>query len=272
MRRGAWTVAVVAAALPIAAQPAVAQPAVAQQLQTDASYTWSERVAAGHTVRVQNVNGAVIVGESTGDKVEISATKRWRRGDPSLVRIETTLLSDGSVRSCAIWDDRPSCDEREARRTARRTNRDNDVSVEFRVLVPRGVKLDVGTVNGGVMVDGVSADVDASIVNGEITVTTTGGRVNASSVNGGITARLGRIDTDGSMEFSTVNGNVTLEVPADFGGDVDLSTVFGSLNTNFEITLRGRIDRRELRTHVGRAGGPRIKLETVHGNVEIRKR
>jgi DUF4097 and DUF4098 domain-containing protein YvlB len=176
---------------------------------------------------------------------------------------------------CALWGTNSTCDERGSHsrgdRDDRRT-RNNDVNVEFRVLVPKGVKVSVETVNGEVAVDGVTSDVSAETVNGEVDVTTTGGRVNASNVNGNVRARLGRIDSDGDMHFETVNGSVIVEFNGEFGGDVDLETVNGSLNTNFEMTVSGRLDPKHLRAHIGKPGGPRLKLETVNGNVELRRR
>jgi len=109
-------------------------------------------------------------------------------------------------------------------------------------------------------------------VNGEVDVSTTGGPVNAGTTNGNVRARMGHVETDDRMDFTTVNGNVIVEFTGDFGGDVDLSTVNGSLNTNFEMTLSGRLDPKHLRSHIGKPGGPRLKLETVNGNVELRRR
>jgi hypothetical protein len=65
---------------------------------------------------------------------------------------------------------------------------------------------------------------------------------------------------------------VIVDFTGDFGGDVDLQTVNGSLFTNFEMTVSGRLDPKHLRAHIGKPGGPRLKLETVNGNVELRKR
>jgi len=96
--------------------------------------------------------------------------------------------------------------------------------------------------------------------------------VNAQNVNGNVRARLGRVDSDGDMKFETVNGSVIVEFNGDFGGDVDLETVNGSLNTNFEMTVSGRLDPKHLRAHIGKPGGPRLKLETVNGSVELRRR
>jgi DUF4097 and DUF4098 domain-containing protein YvlB len=114
--------------------------------------------------------------------------------------------------------------------------------------------------------------VEAETVNGEVDVATSGGQVNASNVNGGVRARLGTLAPDGRMKFETVNGSVSVEFAGDSGADVELETVNGTINTNFEMTVSGRMDPKHLRAHVGRPGGPRISLETVNGSVELKRR
>lgn len=257
----------------------IALPAAGQQRQqtqsNDNTFNWNGRISAGHWIRVKNLNGGITVGAASGDNVEIVATKRWRKGDPAVVHFTASQLGE-NVLVCALWGDNSTCDERGYRTRGDRDDhrmRNNDVSVDFRVLVPKGVKVSVETVNGAVSVDGVSSDVEAGTINGQVDVSTTGGRVNASNVNGDVRARLGRIENDASgMSFVTVNGNVIVEFTGDFGGDVDLSTVTGSLNTNFEMTVNGRLDPKHLRAHIGKPGGPRLKLETVNGSVELRRR
>jgi hypothetical protein len=252
-----------------------ALPAAGQQTQTGDNFNWTGKVATGRWIRVKNLNGSITVAAANSDNVEVVATKHYKRGDPSVVRF-TTDTYGGDVVVCALWGDNSSCNDHgynvRGDRNDRRM-RNNDVSVEFRVMVPRGVKVSVQTVNGDVNVDGVTAEVDAGTVNGEVAVATTGGRVNASNVNGAVRAKLGKIDDSaGAMKFETVNGDVIVEFNGEFGGDVDLETVNGSLNTNFEMTVSGRLDPKHLRAHIGKPGGPRIKLETVNGNVELRKR
>jgi len=254
---------ILALALPIAAQAQQSEP-----------FNWSGRVPAGRWIRVRDLNGSITVGAATGDNVEVIATKRWRRGDPNTVRIETKKFgpNDESVLICALWGERSSCDERHYETHGDRGMRNNDVNVEFRVLVPRGVKVGVNTINGAVSVDGATAEVDAETINGEVEVATSGGPVNAKTVNGGVRARVGRVDSDADMEFTTVNGSVIAEFTGDFGGDVEMSTVNGALRTDYEITISGRLDPKHLRAHIGKPGGPRIQLETVNGSVELRRR
>ena len=263
--------------LPLLLSLVAAAALPAQARQSDDSFTWSGRVAVGKWIRIKNLNGGVTVGAATGDRVELTATKRWRRGDPQDVRIDVKKsgTNDENILVCALWFDDTVCTERdyEVHGNNRRNRNDrNDVSVDFRVLVPKGVKVGINTVNGSVLVEGATAAVDAETVNGQVEVTTEGGPVNANTVNGVVRARVGRIETSENMSFSTVNGSVIAEFIGDVNADVDLSTVNGSLRTDFEITLTGRLDPKHLRAHIGKPGGPRITLSTVNGSVELRRR
>jgi hypothetical protein len=249
-------------------------PGGAQQRQTDDTFNWSGQIPQGRWIRIRNLNGPITVTPSTGDKVEVTATKTWRHGNPEVVHFDVQKFGPNqeSVLICALWGDRSSCDERDYQAHGDRGVRNNDVRVEFRVLVPAGVKIGVGTVNGAVNLDGATTEVDASSVNGDVVVSASGGPVRASSVNGRVVSRLGKLDTDDDLSFSSVNGSIVAEFTGDLNASVDLVTVNGSLRTDYEITLTGRLDPRHLSAHVGKPGGPRIRLATVNGNVELRRR
>jgi DUF4097 and DUF4098 domain-containing protein YvlB len=113
--------------------------------------------------------------------------------------------------------------------------------------------------------------VDASTVNGGVFVRSSRGPVNANTVNGGVRAVMGKFDLDTDLRFTTVNGTVIAEFADDINADVELSTVNGRFLTDFPVTISGRIDPRRLRAQIGK-GGPRVRLTTVNGNVELRKR
>jgi hypothetical protein len=251
---------------------ALAPSARAQQerrAENDA-FTWAGRIPDGRWIKVRNLSGAITVEPSTGDRVEVTATKKWRRSDPETVRFEVQKFgpNEESVVICALWGDRSSCDENDYES---RGVRNNDVSVEFTVRVPRGVRVGVWTVNGGIDVSGATSEVEAGTVNGSIEATSTGGPINASTVNGSVRARMGRFVSDEDMNFSTVNGTVMAEFAGELDADVDLSTVNGRFQTDYPVTVSGRLDPRNLKAKIGR-GGPRIKLSTVNGNVELRRR
>jgi hypothetical protein len=264
-----------AVALAIAAFGAVmARSAQAQGRTEREAFTWAGKIPEGRWINVRNMNGTVEVERGTGDKVEVVATRHTRRGDPDFVRFEVRKYgpNDQDVLICALWGENQDCDE-DGYRNSRgdRNNRNNEVWVEFRVRVPRGVKVGAHSVNGEVRVSDVSAEVDAESVNGSVIVSTVGGPVNARTVNGGVRASMGKFDLRSDLQFSSVNGTVVAEFASDLDADVDLSTVNGRFLTDFPVTISGRIDPRRLRATIGK-GGPRIRLATVNGNVELRKR
>jgi hypothetical protein len=244
-----------------------------RQTQRDA-FTLDERVPEGQWIRVRNLNGDMRVRSSSSDRVEITATKSWRRGDPKDVRIETTKSSDGSILVCALWTDNARCTEGgydSHDEGWRRGNRNNDVAVDFEIRVPKGVKVGVWSVNGGVSVDGVTNEVRAGTVNGSVDAVSSGGPVQANTVNGSVHATMGRLDGADDLRFSTVNGSVVAEFVGDIDADIELSTVNGRFQTDWPVTITGRIDPKHLRATLGK-GGRRIRLSTVNGNVELRKR
>ena len=117
------------AAILLAALPAALS---AQDRQSERTWTLNEQVPAGKWLRVRNVNGEVHVRASTTDRVEIVATKSWRRGDPKSVRIESRKAPDGSILVCAFWTENATCTESGYRSNSEgRNNRDNDVAVDF---------------------------------------------------------------------------------------------------------------------------------------------
>jgi hypothetical protein len=251
----------------------LAAPLSAQRDEKTSDFKWSDQIAAGRRVRIGNLNGKVTVGQATGDRVEVTAVKRWRTGDPETVRI--LAHKDGEdVVICALWDRREDCDDsnRRNRRSRWDDDNDDDVSVDFTVMIPKGVKLSTSTVNGGITVTGATSDVNLNAVNGAIRVETGGGPLSVSTVNGGVRARFTGESANSEMTFTTVNGDVIAELPENFGADVSMTTVNGDLQTDFPMTMRGRIDPHHLSVHVGASGGPRITLTTVNGGIELRKR
>ena len=242
-----------------------------QQRQSDRSFTWSGTIPAGKRILIKDINGRIDVERSTSGRVEVTAEKRWRRGDPSWVRIEQRKIGD-EVLICALWGDSSRCDEDgiHSDRNNNRSNRDNDVSVDFVVRVPDGVRVDVSTVNGGLEVTGVTNDVRANTVNGSITARSAGGPVRAQTVNGSINVSMGALGNTDDLEYETVNGSVTISLPANFGAQLELSTVNGHVSTDFPITVSGTLSNRRIRGTVG-DGKTRLRASTVNGSVSLRK-
>jgi hypothetical protein len=260
----------------IALAAAAAQPSFAQRTSSDTPFHWSGEVANAHWVYVRNLNGAVRVEAGTGNKVEVTARKQWRRGNPDDVKITVTQVGSGKgdLLICAVWNAADSCDEdgyRSHNRGWNWGNNDNrnDVSVEFTITLPAGVKVDASTVNGELDVDGVASEVIATTVNGSVSARSTGGPVRAKTVNGQINVRTGAVEAN-DVEYSTVNGSITIELPALANANLDMRTTNGSVSSDFPVTVEGTFSARRMRGTVGK-GGPTIKLSTVNGSIRLRK-
>lgn len=254
----------------------VAAPAAAQRREQQA-LDWTGRVAAGRTMVIRNLNGEVSVRPADGDRATIVATKRWRRGDPEQVRVELRRSGgdDGTVIACAFWREDASCDEdgyrggRSRGMNWRDDGNSNDVSVDFEVRVPRGVKVVTSSVNGEIAIEGATASIEAETVNGSITARTSGGPVRAKTVNGALDVTMGKALTD-DLEFETVNGGITLTVPEGLDAELSMKTVNGSVSSDFPVTVSGRINPKRLNAILGK-GGPRLSMGTVNGSVRLRR-
>lgn len=231
-------------------------------------FHWKGKIAAGKSIEIKGVNGDVDALAGSGE-VEVTAVKHARRDDPDEVKIEVVPSEDG-VTICAVY---PSYGRRENTCEAGEHDHmnvhDNDVRVDFTVHVPAGVRFVGKTVNGQVDASNLASDVDANTVNGSIHVSTSGS-AEAQTVNGSIVASMGRSDWRDALDFRTVNGGITLDLPANLSTEVRAETVNGDIVTDFPLTVTGRLGPRRLNGTIGN-GGRRLDLSTVNGTIRLRK-
>jgi hypothetical protein len=250
----------------LAATAVLAGPAAGQA--TD--FQWRGTLAEGRTIEIRGVNGAVRAMPSQDGAVRVEATRQARRSDPGSVNIEVVEHS-GGVTICAVYP---------TPRGARRQNecrpgggqmsvQNNDVRVEFVVRVPAGVRFAGHTVNGNIRAEGLRSEVKAATVNGSVNVQTTG-FAQANTVNGSITCQLGDSQFTSDVNFETVNGSITLEMPAGLNAEFRASTVNGRIDSDFPILVTGQVSRRSLRGTIG-SGGPELRVSTVNGSIRLRE-
>ena len=234
-------------------------------------FQWHGAIRQGATLEVKGVNGDVVATVASGPEAAVTAQRTGRRSDPGEVRLEVVEHA-GGVTICAVYPSRDAARPNECRPgTEGRMNvQNNDVTVRFAVQVPAGVRFAGRTVNGEAEAQGLQGPVTLATVNGSTTFSTSS-YGEASTVNGSIRGAMGASGWNDALSFRTVNGSITLELPADLSADVRASTVNGEISTDFPLSVTGRVSRRHVAGTIG-AGGRRLDLDTVNGSVRLRRR
>ena len=106
---------------------------------------------------------------------------------------------------------------------------------KYRITVPASMSVQVSAVNGGVAVTGVAAPVELTTVNGRITLA--GGRRDAklNTVNGAIDAGFAELPKGSVLDVRTVNGSISLTLPAQAGFRLEGHTMSGEILSSFSL-------------------------------------
>src|SRR5438093_2840953 len=238
---------------------------------TAQDFNWHGRIAAGKRIEVKGVNGDVRAVLTSGAEPVMNARKEARPSEPAEVEIKVGE-SDEAIPICAVYPTPPRARQESTCEPGDRwhsTTENNDVTVDFEVQVPAGIEFNGQTVNGEMSAEGLKGDVRASSVNGSVRVSTTG-LAEASTVNGSVYAQMGRADWTNDLEFSTVNGGITLILPGKLDTDVRATTVNGDIETDWPLMITGRFSNRRIRGTIG-AGGRALSLSTVNGEIRLKK-
>ncbi len=237
----------------------------------DSRFDRSGQIGPGGFIEIKGVTGSITAERSSGSQVEIAAVKRGRRSHFDRVTFEVLETEDG-VTVCAIFPSgrrrRPNvCNPGSWHNL---NTGDVDVEVDFSVLVPAGVRFIGRTISGDVRATSLESDVRAYTVTGEIDISTSG-LATASAVSGSITARMGRSDWRGSLNFNTVSGSIVLYFPRGLDCNVTFESVSGDFESDFPVSITSRRGFRagHLRGQIGE-GGRNLELRTVSGDIELR--
>jgi DUF4097 and DUF4098 domain-containing protein YvlB len=144
--------------------------------------------------------------------------------------------------------------------------------------------------SGDLEIGDIAGDAFIKTVSGDITVTKIKGSVEADAVSGDIELRdvseaqsadiktvsgnvvyFGSIKAGGRYKLDAFSGDVRMTIPADATFDFEASTFSGSIDTDFEITVSGKISPKEIHGTVGK-GGATITLKSFSGDVELKKK
>jgi hypothetical protein len=237
-----------------------------------ADWSWHGAISSGGRVKLKGVVGDIVATPSSGREVEVVA-RMSRHGsaarDVKVIAVET----DNGVTICALYPDtnRDQNDDRSCSSRNGGSNHDDDPTrVDFEVRVPHGVEFEGSTVVGDVKATGMTAFTSGASVTGAVNIETTD-LARASSVSGSVYVTMGRSDWAGTLSFSSVSGDVTLIVPNSLNADVRASTVSGDIDSDWPMTVRGRIASRSVNATIG-SGGRSLNFSTVSGDISLKRR
>ena len=228
-----------------------------------ASDEWARTypLTTGGRLEIINVNGKITAEASDGSSVEIRA-ERSAKGPTDESAKE--LLGKIEMRE-EVGDNRVRVEVR-----APRSLGNSSHEIKWTIKVPRGVGVDLRTVNGGVKMVGLEGELRARSTNGGISgealVATS---LDAAVTNGGVEIKLARPVTSGTFDLEAVNGGVNIELPADSKADIAGRCVNGGISVrDLPLETVGEQSRRRLDAKLN-GGGAKISLETVNGGVGI---
>lgn len=234
------------------------------------------------SVIVRNINGKVSLAGSDDDAA-------------CEVKTRYSLRTLGVEAPDETYDLRPELQDRQVILDVEAVSRNWRAAeverADIEVVAGRNVPAQVTLTNGSVRIEGMSAPVEIKVVNGGIDLTAHGAGAVAETVNGNVTYR-GAVDritlltVNGNLDVAlspaegaggsrvrmeTVNGNITMEVPAGMGVSLDLTGNNIRVEGDRALTETGRSTNLGLVTGLqGRLGDGAVSVQARTGNGMVR--
>ena len=237
---------------------------------------------------IDNISGFIEVTATNGSAVEMEIDKTLSGESADRLALAkkeislSTTQEGGLVRLLVDGPFRCHCAENSVGFHGRQVY---EFNYDFKIRVPRDVKLELKTVNNSrITVDGTAGDYKISNVNGPIEMKNVEGSGTVHTVNGGVKVLYARNPT-GATSFKTVNGSLDIAFRPGLNADVKMKTMNGGLYTDFDVSAlpvaatpaenrNGKFmwsSRRMTGVRIGH-GGPELEFETLNGDVMIKNR
>lgn len=239
----------------------------------------------GSEIRLANTNGSVSFDAWDRNEVKIEAEKQVKAGSDDEAR---RVMSKVTIEVAQ--------DAKGVRIETKHPRLENgffdwilghhaNVSVNYRIHVPRRAELVAENVNGPLTVTGtrgkahletingfltikdVQGDLELETINGGIDVIRSAGALRAVTTNGSVDAELTGLPGDSDLSFETTNGRVSLRLPRDARLSIDAATTNGRIQSDFEVA-GSKSGKHSLRGDIN-GGGGKLYIRTTNGGVEI---
>lgn len=211
----------------------------------------------GTAVAISTLSGDIKISSHSGP--EIVVTGRLVGPDVDRVKIDDRSTA-GNIDIETIYEKHCNC----------------DVSVDFEVLVPAGVRLrleNIRTMSGDIQVIGVSAHVRATTMSGDVRVVNASGVVEATTMSGDVNVDIERLEGEGDLTFVSMSGDVIVRLPGDAGANVSVRTMNGTIENDFGLAVTAK-KHGAGESLVGTIGDGHFRLsaKTMSGNVKLMHR
>jgi hypothetical protein len=247
--------------------------------------------ASSSTLFIYNISGFIKVEGYSGNKVLLEMDKTITADDDKTLetgRKEFNLAFEEKTDTIMAYIAEPY-DSRPHRNWHYNDDRQGieyQYNVDFTVKVPFGMNLHISTVNDGIIsVNSVSGNLHVNNVNEKISIINAKGTTHAHTVNGDVSVTYMSNPPEESS-YSTINGNIHISYQPDLSADLLFKSMNGGFYTDFpRVTLlpatitkvqekrgEGMIYKinGDMSVRFGN-GGKIFKLETLNGNVYIKK-
>lgn len=145
--------------------------------------------------------------------------------------------------------------------------RSSRLQIDYDLIVPPTVSLDLKTVNGRIASRGVGGEAEITTVNGPIDIEADGEReISAKSVNGSIRAKF--MKSFAGARLKTVNGEVEAILPESASFRCNLSQVNGDFEASFPLSIHSHPGSRRVSGEVN-GGKYQLQITTINGDVEV---
>jgi len=223
----------------------------------------------GGYLHLKNENGDIHVTSWNEDMVHIIAFKRIhssRKGneDELLDQIEINIDQQGD--ELEIETRGPRSSDGFLGRIFNRNK--SSYSVDYEIHVPEQIDLNLENANGNIEVRGVEGKIRLETTNGNIEAHEIEGLAKCKTTNGSIYSEFEAVPDEDKMSFVTTNGSIKLFLPEDFGGELDLKTINGNIDSDFPIRVEGRWSQKQFHGRVNE-GNCDLHCSTVNGSIDL---
>ena len=245
-----------------------------------------------NTLVLKNIFGPVTVEGYSGNSIQIEVDKRItaeNQEDLELGKKELVIKVVEQGNRWVVHPDAPYINYNEKGLRFDWCNNyeepDYHHKLSFKVKVPKGINLNVSTVNDGdIYVANTRGNfIKVNNVNGGIDLKNVEGKTNLHCINGEVNVSYASNPAEASKYYS-LNGDINITYQNALSADVSFTTMNGELFTDFEVEKQYMRTKKEISAkrkgkfkyestpvvQIGN-GGLQLDFETLNGNVFIKK-